>query len=117
MADSGLTVTPATGDQASNAGSSSLQPGTQSQLGNANGSSFQPSLGSEQLTSNQGISLAPKQLNTIDLSQASTGTTQAATQPAAHHFNPFLLVVAVLLFVVAIAMFAYTSRTGQDYNN
>ena len=117
MANSGLSVSPATGDQASNAGSSSLQPGTQSNLGNANSSNFQPSLGSDQLTSNQGISLTPKQLNTINLSTVQASSGQTKTAEPAHHFNPFLLVVAIGFFLIAIAMFAYTSRSGKDYNN
>lgn len=117
MADSGLLVTPASGDQASNAGSTSLQPGTQSQLGNANGSSFQPSLGSDQLTSSQGINLTPKQLNTINLSQVAATSGQTKAPEPTHHINPFLFVVAVLLFVVAAAMFAYIAKSGKEYNN
>lgn len=117
MADSGLTVAPGTGAQASSAGSSSLQPGTQGQLGTANGSNFQPSLGSDQLTSSQGVSLSPKQLNTISLSQVPASSGQTKTQDPAHHFNPALLIIAVILFLAAIAMFVYMSKTGKDYNN
>lgn len=96
--------------------SGSLQAGTGSNLGNANASSFQPGIAADQLRSSNGIDLTPKPLSTISLNQAGSGATQT-TPPKADQFNPVLMIVAATLFLLAVAMFTYISKTGKQYND
>jgi len=102
-----LTATKATGTQTatqSPQSAGSATTGTQS-------SSVQPGTSASALTSTDGVPLQSGSLSTIPLATQATGTTQNA-QPA-HHRSPVATGVSVLLFVVAIALFALLARADK----
>lgn len=98
------TQTPQTSVQASSLGgqNSSLQPGTDSSL----------------LTSSNGINLSDITSNGTTSASTTTASSQvASTEPVHHKVNPVLLGFAIILFVVAIVLFAITSRSEKSTTN
>ena len=86
----------------SGAQTSEVQPGTTSSLlSNTTG----------------GIPLGGTQLSTVSLGNASTATVTNASAPKVHHTNPVLFGFALLLFVIAIALFMATSRSAKNTTN
>jgi cobalamin biosynthesis Mg chelatase CobN len=79
----------------------------------AQSGSVQPGTAANVLTSQNGISLQQTQLSTVSL--ASSSNTQTNITPApAKHINPFLLVVAAVLFLLAVWMFFSTTKTVNN---
>lgn len=115
MADNSLNVAPSSGEQ-SPSSQSNLQASGQADLSNGLTGKVQPGIAADQLKSDQGISLSPTALSTVDLNTAATGT--ATTQPAVvkHHGSPILWGICVLLFIAAIVMFYVTSKSGKKHN-
>jgi cobalamin biosynthesis Mg chelatase CobN len=72
--------------------------------------SVQPGTAANVLTSQNGISLQQTQLSTVSLAAPSATQTGVSATPK-HHFNPFLLIVAVILFLVAAGFFWNTMRS------
>lgn len=108
-----LTTTSNSGEQTT---TQSPQASVGSAPATAQAGSVQPGTANNLLTSQNGQSLSPTPLSTIDLSGGAASTGQLALQPTAvkHHFNPVLGGAAVLLFVVAVALFWSTSRSVKN---
>jgi hypothetical protein len=76
----------------------------------AQAGSVQPGTAANVLTSQNGISLQQTQLSTVSLAPASNTQTNITPAPA-RHINPFLVIVAVILFLIAAWMFLSTTRS------
>jgi hypothetical protein len=79
--------------------------------------SVQPGTATSLLTSKGGVQLTNQVLPTISLGTTLTGTEQSAPAQVAqpkHHANVFLLGVAAVLFVMAIAFFWSTARSAKN---
>lgn len=117
MADSTISVTPATGGGQDPTTQNNLQASGETTLNNGLGGKVQPGIAADQLKSDQGISLNPTALSTVDLSTAATGTTATVqAEPAKHAFNPMLLGISIALFIIAVVMFYITSQSGKKHN-
>jgi len=81
-------------------------------------SSVQPNVAGSQLNTGgtSGISLQTTQLSTLSLSSSTTASVKPATVTP-HHNSPFLASLAIILFVLAIGMFWYTSHTAKNTTN
>ena len=108
-----LNTTTGTGTQAST--------GTPQTVGEANttaqSGSVQPGTANSLLTSNQGVSLNANALTTVDLTGTKTSTATVSTTPPTtqkHDINPVALGFCALLFIVAILMFVFTSRSAKN---
>lgn len=80
--------------------------------------SVQPGTATSLLTSQQGLTLSPGALTTVDLG-ATTTSTQASAKPrpavpAKQTINPAILGLSVLLCLVAIATFWWISRSAKS---
>jgi hypothetical protein len=102
-----LTATSATGNQSSAQNPQSAG----SAVTGTNGSSVQPGTNASALTSTGGVPLQSGQLSTVPLATQATGATQ--TVSTQHHKNPVLSGVSIVLFVVAIALFALLARADK----
>ncbi len=65
-------------------------------------------------SSNAGIALKNTPLSVVGLGQR-TGTASVQAQPLAkHHTSPVLFGFSIILFVLAISMFAMTARSSKN---
>jgi hypothetical protein len=76
----------------------------------------QPGTPTNDLTSSNGISLAQTPLTTVNLRTGNGSTAAAISKTPAHHVNSLLIVLVVLLFVAAGAIFAAVSHSGKKHN-
>jgi hypothetical protein len=77
---------------------------------------LQPGVTGSELNSGAGTPLHNPPLPTVSLSAASQQTDTSPTIATAHHFNPLLLGLAILLLMIAMMSFWLTRRSGrQEY--
>jgi hypothetical protein len=114
MASSSLSVTPASGSQTP-VTQSSLQASGQASLDNGLSGKVQSGIAGEQLKSDQGISLAPAALSTVDLNATSSQPT-TITPVKTHHFNPILTSIVVILVIAAVVMVKFINDSSKKHN-
>ncbi|HXR49626.1 MAG TPA: hypothetical protein VN778_01210 [Verrucomicrobiae bacterium] len=73
-------------------------------------SSVQPGTATSLLSSQNGMPLHASALTTVNLTGATQAQTSQAAPPSKHHINGGLLGISLALFVIAIALFWFTSR-------
>ncbi len=116
MADNSITVTPGSGGGQNASTQSNLQGSAQGSLDNGLTGKVQPGIASEQLKTDQGITLTPTALSTVDLSGTAGSTTTTTAPPKQQDFNPVLIAFCAVLFIAAIVMFFITNQSGKKHN-
>lgn len=114
MANSSLSVTPASGSQTP-VTQSSLQASGQAGLDNGLSGKVQPGIAAEQLKSDQGISLTPGALSTVNLS-ATSSQSVTTTPIKTHHFNPLLIGLVIILVIAAVVMVKVINDSSKKHN-
>ncbi len=116
MAD--LNIAPATGDQGTTQNPQTVP--TAQTIGGASSQSggVQPGTAQAVLTSQNGLSLQNSTLTTVDLVTGAGSGTQAQAKPVvkqpAHHINPVLFTISIVLVVIAIGLFLAISRSAKN---
>jgi hypothetical protein len=106
----GIPLSSNSGDQTSTQTPQAAQPAT---AGVSSGN-VQPGTANSALQSNQGISLTPTPVSTVNLS-GSTGQVSTAL-PKQQHLNPVLVGLTLALLVVAVVLFWAVSASGKKHN-
>jgi hypothetical protein len=115
MAETSLTVTPGSGGGQNPTTQNNLQGSGQASLDNGLTGKVQPGITSDLLKTEQGISLTPTALSTVDLS-GTPSSTAPETVPSQDQFNPVLIAFCVVLFAAATIMFIVTNQSGKKHN-
>lgn len=114
----GLNITPATQDQAqaNTQNPQSVPSGTNVGGASTQSGGVQPGTSKSILTSDNGLSLTPSAVTTVDLNATSSATSQPTADPvaASHHINPALLGISIALVVLAIGLFWGISRSAKS---
>jgi hypothetical protein len=116
MANNQLTATSGSGTQGTDQNpQASVASGTPT----AQAGSVQPGTATSLLTGGTtGVALQTTPLSTVSLdnttAQTQTAPRTAQALPARHHINPVLLSLSVVLCLIAIALFWFTTRTAKN---
>lgn len=111
MAETSLSTTSNGGTQLT---TQSPQVAGNTNNGGGASSGLQPGTASDLLRSSNGVQLKQTPLSTVALGDRTTSSTQTAEQPKGHHINPVLEIFSITLFILAIALFWFTSRSVKN---
>lgn len=114
-----LSITAGNGNPTSQANTQTPQASVGPASKAAPSGNVQPGTATSLLTNKTGgIALSNQALTTVNLSNTTTTTGQSAQPQTAvqdeHHFNPLLLGLAIILFVLAAIFFWLTNRSAKN---
>jgi hypothetical protein len=120
MAD--LTTAPAAGNQGTTQNPQSAPSGQTISGASAQSGGVQPGTAKDVLTNQNGLSLHTTALTAVSLDQTTSSTgSQAQPAPAvqkpAHHINPALIGISIILIIVAIGLFWMINRSAKSTTN
>ena len=112
MADNQLTATTSSGQQTTTQNPQTATAQTDNAAAQAQ--AVQPGTATSLLNSQQGLTLAPGALTTVDLTATTTQATPKPVVPPTKHINAGLLGISAVLVVVAIVLFWWTGHSAKS---